>query len=578
METTRDQSASRLPAGCSSRAQGPQGTPGVVLPLLLSLAVASAHAQSVPPPARPRAEPPVTVPERPPARAPTVEAPAARVAVPPGAADVRVTVRDVVVDGTTVYSAEALRESYAGLLGREVSLADVFAVAEVIQRRYRDDGYVLTRVVVPPQKVTDGVFRMRVVEGFVARVTVEGDVGPVSERVQAYLDNITAARPVRQQDLERYLLLVTDLPGVTAQGVLRPGTGEVGAAELVVRVERDPFEGYALANNRGSKYTGRTRGALSLQGNSATALGERLRGLFVSTVGNNEERYGQIAYDQAIGSEGLRLRATAAYDRTRPGYGLGTFDVKGETTFGDLSAAYPLVRTRDRSLFLEGGLQASDTKQKALGEELYDDQLRVLYAGLTADLLDGWGGRSQVGVGLRKGLSVLGASEKGDADLSRVDGVPDATVVRVQGARYQPFGSTPWGLLTSVKGQYAWDPLLVDEEMGLGGETFGRGYDPSDITGDQGAAMTLELQYTRSVDSTWLRGYQAYGFYDLGAVWNEDDAPPKKQSLASAGLGVRTQLMGRVFLDLEVAKPLTREPATRDDRDPYVYVQLTVGF
>ena len=488
------------------------------------------------------------------------------------------TVRDVVVEGSTVYSPEALRESYATLIGREVSLADVFAVAEVIQRRYRDDGYVLTRVVVPPQKVADGVFRMRVVEGFVARVTVEGDVGPVGERVQAYLDRITAVRPVRQQDLERYLLLVTDLPGLTAQGVLRPGTGEVGAAELVVRVERDPFEGYALVNNRGSKYTGRTRGAVSLQESSATALGERLRGLVVSTLGSDEELYGQVAYDQAVGSEGLRLRATLAHDRTRPGHGLGSFDVEGKTTFGDLSAAYPLVRTRARSLYLEGGLQASDSRQEALDERLYHDQLRVLYAGLTADLLDGWGGRSQLGVGLRQGLSVLGASDEGDADLSRVEGVPDATVVRVQGARYQPFGSTPWGLLTSVKGQYAWDPLLVDEEMGLGGETFGRGYDPSDITGDRGAAMTLELQYTRSVETSWLRGYQAYGFYDLGAVWNEDDDPPTKQSLASAGLGVRTQLAGRVFLDLEVAKPLTREPATRDDRDPYVYLQLTVGF
>lgn len=578
MKIRRDHPAARPPAASSDGRWGGWALQATILPLLLSLGVTGARAESVPAPARPRAEPPVTIPERAPARAPTIVAPAPSVAVPPGAAEVRVTVRDVVVEGSTVYSADALRENYAALLGREVSLADVFAVAEVIQRRYRDDGYVLTRVVVPPQKVTDGVFRMRVVEGFVARVTVEGDVGPVSERVQAYLDNITAARPVRQQDLERYLLLVTDLPGVTAQGVLRPGSGEVGAAELVVRVERDPFEGYVLANNRGSKYTGRTRGALSLQENSATALGERLRGLVVTTLGSNEEHYGQIAYDQALGSEGLRLRATAAYDRTNPGYGLGAFDVKGTTAFGDLSAAYPLLRTRARSLYLEGGLQASDTKQEALDEQLYHDQLRVLYAGLTADLLDGWGGRSQVGVSVRQGLSVLGASDKGDADLSRVDGVPDATVLRIQGARYQPFGSTPWGLLTSVKGQYAWDPLLADEEMGLGGETFGRGYDPSDITGDQGVGMMLELQYTRPVDSAWLRGYQAYGFYDLGAVWNEDNTPPKKQSLASAGLGVRTQLAGRVFVDLEVAKPLTREPATRDDRDPYVYVQLTVGF
>jgi hemolysin activation/secretion protein len=544
---------------------------------LLGLAAAPLQAQPLPAPARPHAEPPVTVPERRPARPPEVQAPAAPVAVPPGAEQVRVTVTDVQVEGSTVYAPEALREGYAALIGREVSLADVFGIAEGIQRRYRDDGYVLTRVVVPPQKVTDGVFRLRVIEGFVSQVSVEGDVGPVGARVQAYLDRITAARPVRQQDLERYLLLVSDLPGVTALGVLRPGAGEVGAAELVVRVERDPFEGFALANNRGSRYTGVGRAALSLQENAATAFGERLRGLFVTTVGDDEERYGQIAYDQALGSEGLRLRATANYDRTRPGQDLDRFDVEGETRSGDLSAVYPVLRSRALSLYVEGGLQASDTEQEALGERLARDRLRVVYAGVTTDLLDRWGGRSTVGASLRQGLDALGASAEGDPDLSRAEGVPDATVLRVRAERYQPFGTTPWGLFAAVKGQYAWDPLLVDEEASFGGETFGRGYDPSEVAGDQGAGMMLEVQYTRAVDTPWLRGYQAYGFYDLGAVWNEDEGA-EDPSLASAGLGVRSQLRGGAFLDLEVAKPLTRTPGTRDDKDPFLYLQLTVAF
>ena len=97
--------------------------------------------------------------------------------------------------------------------------------ADQLQKRYRDDGCLLARVVVPPQAVSDGVFRVRIVEGFVSQVQVQGDVGPVRKRVQAYLDRLTALRPARKQDIERYLLLVTDLPGVSAVGGDQYGRG-----------------------------------------------------------------------------------------------------------------------------------------------------------------------------------------------------------------------------------------------------------------------------------------------------------------------------------------------------------------
>jgi len=430
---------------------------------------------------------------------------------------------------------------------------------------------------VPRQTVKDGVFRIRVVEGFIDRVTVEGDVGPVRERAQAYLDHITAVRPARQQDLERYLLLVTDLPGVSASGVLRPGTGEAGAAELVVKVERQPFQGYALVNNRGSKYTGSWLAALSVQENSATAFGEELQALFIPTVGSNEQRYGLLSYSQALGSDGLRVGALAGYNRTRPGYTLDPFDVKGKTTFGQLSATYPVLRSRAKSISVEGGLQATDTTEDALGERFVDDSLRILFVGVNLDLVDGWGGQSALGLSVGQGLDALGASEEGDAYLSRPAGVPDATALRLEGGRYQPFGATPWGLWTAVKGQYAWDPLLVDQQITFGGQTFGRGYDPAEIAGDKGAGMTLELRYTEAVESEWLRGYQAYAFYDLAAVWDVE-APRGEQSLASTGLGVRTRLGGQWYLDLEVAQPLTRVPETQADKDPRFYVQLMVGF
>ena len=41
---------------------------------------------------------------------------------------------------------------------------------------------------------------------------------------------------------EHALLLINDLPGVTARGVLSPSRSVVGASDLTIVVERNPFD------------------------------------------------------------------------------------------------------------------------------------------------------------------------------------------------------------------------------------------------------------------------------------------------------------------------------------------------
>jgi hemolysin activation/secretion protein len=189
---------------------------------------------------------------------------------PPGAEKIKFELRELIIEGATVYSPEELREFYAELIGTEVSVARLFAVAKQIQQKYRDDGYPLTRVIIEEQTIRDGLFRLRVIEGFINRIKIQGDIGPVSQRVQAYLEKIIGRRPVREQDIERYLLLAGDIPGVTAVGTYKRDEGDTGASELVVIVKRKPFDTFMLANNRGSRFTGTRRAAVSVQENAST--------------------------------------------------------------------------------------------------------------------------------------------------------------------------------------------------------------------------------------------------------------------------------------------------------------------
>src|SRR5512134_3621957 len=174
---------------------------------------------------------------------------------PAGADQVRFVLAAVQIDGATVYPPAELRTAYADLLGTEITLARVYELAAALTRKYRNDGYVLSQVVVPEQAIRAGAVRLQAIEGYVASVRIEGEVlGPRAD-LDAHLDRIRASRPLRAADLERSLLLVNELAGVTARATLSP-SAEPGASDLTIDVSQRRARGAIGLTNRGSKSLG----------------------------------------------------------------------------------------------------------------------------------------------------------------------------------------------------------------------------------------------------------------------------------------------------------------------------------
>ena len=88
---------------------------------------------------------------------------------PPANADnVRFMLNRVTVDGSTVYKDAELQSAAASFVGKEVTLTQIYRIAEALTRRYRNDGYILSQVVVPAQNIQNGAVRLQVIEGYVA--------------------------------------------------------------------------------------------------------------------------------------------------------------------------------------------------------------------------------------------------------------------------------------------------------------------------------------------------------------------------------------------------------------------------
>jgi len=72
-------------------------------------------------------------------------------APPSGAERIKVNIRDICIKGATVYTKEQLAPLYADLIGRDIPVQALYDLAERITAKYGDDGYALSRAIVPPQ-------------------------------------------------------------------------------------------------------------------------------------------------------------------------------------------------------------------------------------------------------------------------------------------------------------------------------------------------------------------------------------------------------------------------------------------
>ena len=125
-----------------------------------------------------------------------------RTTKPQGSDDLKFTVQDVAIEGNTLFYKAALAPLLAPVLGREITVRDLRAVADAIELKYRTAGYVLTRAIVPPQRVGNGAFRIRVIEGFIKAIVVEGASPSTKARIVSKLETLID-RPAQLGIMER---------------------------------------------------------------------------------------------------------------------------------------------------------------------------------------------------------------------------------------------------------------------------------------------------------------------------------------------------------------------------------------
>jgi hemolysin activation/secretion protein len=492
-------------------------------------------------------------------------------------------IQRITVEGSTAYSAATIARFTQPLLGQTAGLSAISGVAEAIEDRYRADGYVLTRVFVPPQRVGDGTFRIQVVEGYLDDIIFDGGSPSVQARIAAYLRRALEGRPAKLRDLERGLLLAGDLAGVDAAGTLAPGQVP-GSSNLSIRIKERPLQASVTVANRASKFQGPVTIANEVSFNGLLDQTEQVT-LGFTTVptyrDSREIRYGSFRYTQPLFGDGLTIGWDTTYSAGWLGHTLRATAVHTEALRYGPRASYPIIRSRRENLSIDVSAFVSRTFTFATVSEAYEVQADEKYLAYdvrsTYTQVGFWQGATIISGGMTRGFSALDATEGEAAGLTRNDAQANFTKFSGEVRRIQILPED-FSLQWVGAWQFSKSKLYTNEEFTLGGSRFGRGYDPSEITGRQALATSVDLRYG-DLNSM---GWQPYVFYDHGRVWAGTGIRGELsqwQTLTSAGIGARFAPLSWLSAGLEVAKPLTRAPGLAEERKPTrYYFDITANF
>jgi len=484
----------------------PAGLCRVIAALALVIFTTAAVAQPIPPSAQPgRERERFTEPPAPLAQPGGAAISLPSTVAPKGADRINVLVRDVHITGMTVYTQEQLAPLYADLIGHEVTLQAIYDLAQKITTKYGNDGYVISRAIVPPQQLNPrgATIRIQVIEGYVDKVEWPHALDKFRDFFSYYTARITAERPSNIHTIERYLLLAGDLPGLKFKNSLKPSAANQGAATLIVEIVSESlYDWAARVDNRGPPGQGPLEFLASVTLNNLLRVHDALTLSYAGPFKPEELKYIYGQYSQVLNAEGLLFFVDASDGWGRPeldpSFQQVAPDYRTKSVVLETGLTFPWIRTRERNLSTTVLWFASnnDAFTPAVPDfaPSSNDRLRGGRFKVNGDWADPFNGINQINVITSKGFVGAGSTDNGQTLASRVNGRVDFSKLEATFTRVQPLPAN-FSFLIAAYGQLAGTPLLNPELCAFGGRVFGRAFDPSQLVADECLESLGELRY-----------------------------------------------------------------------------------
>ncbi|WP_341317023.1 POTRA domain-containing protein [Paraburkholderia sp. IMGN_8] len=489
--------------------------------------------------------------------------------------------RSIHLAGNDTLPSDTLLPLVSDKIGQQVSLNDLTAMAARIAQAYHDRGYALAQVVIPPQDVTSGDVTFTVLEGKIGRVRLNVAAGaPIRESlVQARLTAIQPGKPLLQRDLERTMLLLSDLPGVRVTSALEAGNVP-GTVDLTINIEPARRWDFGVAvDNYGSPPAGSGRVGLVGRFKSPLMNGDNFD-MNLLAAQRMDTFFGRVGYETPVDSNGTRAGIAYSHLYYYLGQEFAALNAQGNADVVTASVSHPLIRSRSQNLLLRGALEYRSLTDK-IGTANFDNPQKLSLAsiGLSYESRDDFLGGGFNSAEVEFSVAHLNI----DSDVARaLDEGPGGRNTQGNSVRMTMLANrlnavtANSSVFIGISGQWANQNLDSSSRITLGGPHAVRAYSPSEAVVDEGLIGTVSYRYAV------IPALTLSVFFDIGVGrYNARSIPGQGANTVTRsgpGLGLYWTGPAGITVDASLAWRTTRADTTGDDKLPRLYVQLSKAF
>lgn len=520
----------------------------------------------------------------------------------------------ILIEGNTVLSEEELQEVIKDYEGQVLSNADLQELRQRLSQLYAQKGYINSGAVIPDQTVEDGRIVIKIIEGELTDIEVDGTrhfqnfylkdrlgLGngyPLVIDDSKYKENLN--RPFNIQTLRQRLQLLLQDPRIQRLNAeIIPGL-QRGADTLRVEIEEaSPYYTWLEFNNFQNPTVGAERGIVTYQHLNPLGLGDTLRALYGRSAGTDPlaEVFYEVPFTRWDTSLQLRYRKT---DFKVVEGQFADLDIDLDTDIYGVLIRQPIYRTVTREFALSAQFEYLDNQNFLMGQGFpffngaSPDGKQVISA---LRFIQEWTDRQPGEVlSLRSrfsvGIDALGATIEPGAEATgqffvwlgqaqwgkRLAPIDDILEMFNQAELAKRFERLSLQLVSRMDIQLANDDLFPLEEFAMGGRFSVRGYRENTLVRDNAFLWSFETRIPAWQTALGQDILQIAPFVDVGRSWNTGRESPDPVVLASVGVGTLwyvPELPGSTF-QVYWGLRLNSVPNPHDNLQDYgLHVQMT---
>jgi len=476
--------------------------------------------------------------------------------------------KEVKVTGSTVFKLQDFQPIYQSHLNRKVAFQEMQELSGKIESKYKEKGYFTTTVYIPEQDIKNGVIEIRIAEGKMGRLDVEGSKWFSADFIKKFF-HAKKNEILNVKTMARDILRLNKNPDLEVKALISPGK-DPQTSDISLKVEgRQPWHTGFLQDNRGSRLTGKYRSMVFIRSSNVSGLGDML---FFNSLYTGNSLGESISYSIPIGTYGTKFSLDATYFKMKLGKEYKPFDITGNTQIYTPYFSWELALSEVFEAYANLGMDIKSIKKKMAGDVTANDQLRTPYFSFDFSKTDPTG-QTTFSPKFNFGTAgFLGASHRNHPTSSRAGTGGfffkyEQSLNRMQKMFFNSY------LSIRTRLQAASHTLASSEQFQLGGADSVRGYPEGDYLADSAAVANFDWVFPMYlIPKSWkLKGeeiplrhqLEPVFFVDIGGGDLKKVLPGEKREKFLAGVGGGLRLRFKLFsLRLDWAKAIADKPAS----------------